>query len=78
MESNATTSNTKEKSEDDWDAEALFAAEEELALTATTFEQIDYENDWIVDSGCSNHMTACIVTVFNTPVSNSYNYGPYL
>ncbi|KAK3014222.1 hypothetical protein RJ639_008967 [Escallonia herrerae] len=57
MESNTTTSNTKEKSEDDWDAEALFAAEEELALTASTFEQIDYENDWIVDSGCSNHMT---------------------
>ncbi|KAK2978138.1 hypothetical protein RJ640_029132 [Escallonia rubra] len=57
VESNATISNTKEKSEDDWDTEALFAAEEELALTATTFEQIDYENDWIVDSGCSNHMT---------------------
>ncbi|KAK2977435.1 hypothetical protein RJ640_028596 [Escallonia rubra] len=58
VESNVATSNTKEKSEDDWDAEALFAAdEEELAHTATTFEQIDYENDWIVDSGCSNHMT---------------------
>lgn len=23
----------------------------------TTPEQIDYENDWIFDSGCSNHMT---------------------
>lgn len=23
----------------------------------TTSEQINYENDWIVDSGCSNHMT---------------------
>ncbi|KAK2973896.1 hypothetical protein RJ640_025605 [Escallonia rubra] len=57
VESNAATSNTKEKSEDDWDAEALFAAEEELALTVTTFDQIDYENDWIVESGCSNHMT---------------------
>ncbi|KAK2986903.1 hypothetical protein RJ640_024962 [Escallonia rubra] len=57
VESNAATSNTKEKSKDDWDAEALFAAEEELALTTTTFEQIDYENDWIIDSGCSNHMT---------------------
>uniref|UniRef100_A0A2N9JB62 Integrase catalytic domain-containing protein n=1 Tax=Fagus sylvatica TaxID=28930 RepID=A0A2N9JB62_FAGSY len=41
-----------------WDAEALFAMEEEeLALTVTTPEQIDYKNDWIVDSGCSNHMT---------------------
>uniref|UniRef100_A0A2N9EBN9 Retrovirus-related Pol polyprotein from transposon TNT 1-94-like beta-barrel domain-containing protein n=1 Tax=Fagus sylvatica TaxID=28930 RepID=A0A2N9EBN9_FAGSY len=36
----------------------LFAMEEEeLALTVTTPEQIDYKNDWIVDSGCSNHMT---------------------
>ena len=23
----------------------------------TTSKQIDYENDWIVDSGCSNHMS---------------------
>ena len=54
IESNAATS----KSEDEWDVEALFAMEEEeLALTATTFNQINYENDWIVDSGCSNHMT---------------------
>ncbi|KAG8364306.1 hypothetical protein BUALT_Bualt19G0115000 [Buddleja alternifolia] len=53
VESNAATS----KSEDEWDADALFVAEEELALTATTHEQIDYEKDWIVDSGCSNHMT---------------------
>ena len=57
-ESNAATSNSKERSEDDWDAEASFAVEEEeLALTASTVERIDYENDWIVDSGCSNHMT---------------------
>ncbi|PON55811.1 LOW QUALITY PROTEIN: hypothetical protein TorRG33x02_298480 [Trema orientale] len=26
-------------------------------LTATVPEQIDYDNDWIVDSGCSNYMT---------------------
>ncbi|KAK2978126.1 hypothetical protein RJ640_028680 [Escallonia rubra] len=57
VESNTATSNTKEKSEDDWDAEALFAAEQELALTTTTFEQIHYENVWIVDSGCPNHIT---------------------
>ncbi|KAE8723067.1 PLAC8 family protein [Hibiscus syriacus] len=38
--------------------ETLFATEEEeLALTVTTPERIDYKNDWIVDSGCSNHMT---------------------
>ena len=58
VESNAATSSSKENSEDGWDAEALFATkEEELALTVTTQERIDYKNDWIVDSGCSNHMT---------------------
>ncbi|KAL5848228.1 hypothetical protein ACOSQ4_006241 [Xanthoceras sorbifolium] len=56
-ESNIATSSSKEDSEDSWDADALLAMEEELALTATTPERIDYENDWIVDSGCSNHMT---------------------
>ncbi|XAR64037.1 hypothetical protein NMG60_11024235 [Bertholletia excelsa] len=54
VESNTATS----KSEDEWDAEAFFAADEkELALSATTFNQINYENDWIIASGCSNHMT---------------------
>nr|DAD23742.1 TPA_asm: hypothetical protein HUJ06_025205 [Nelumbo nucifera] len=54
VESNVATS----KSEEEWDAEALFAAEEEeLALIATISEHIDYEKDWIIDSGCSNHMT---------------------
>ena len=58
VESNAATSNLKENSEDGWDAEALFTKEEEeLALMATTPELIDYKNDWIIDSGCSNHMT---------------------
>lgn len=53
VESNATTS----KSEDEWDAQAFFAAIGESAFIATTSEQIDYEKDWIIDSGCSNHMT---------------------
>ncbi|KAM1391667.1 hypothetical protein ACFX2I_019360 [Malus domestica] len=58
VESNTATSSLKENSEDGWDAEALFITEEEeLALTVTTQERIDYKNDWIVDSGCSNHMT---------------------
>jgi hypothetical protein len=30
---------------------------EEIALTAETSGGVDYDNDWIVDSGCSNHMT---------------------
>ena len=31
--------------------------EEETALTTTSSNRIDYENDWIVDLGCSKHMT---------------------
>ncbi|KAE8708634.1 hypothetical protein F3Y22_tig00110336pilonHSYRG00004 [Hibiscus syriacus] len=58
VESNTATSNSKENSEDDWDDEALFATkEEELTLMVTISERIDYKNDWIVGSGCSNHMT---------------------
>ncbi|KAE8732211.1 tir-nbs resistance protein [Hibiscus syriacus] len=58
VESNIATSSSKENSENGWDTEALFATEEEeLALKVTTLEQIDYKNDWIVDSGYSNHMT---------------------
>lgn len=56
VESNVATS--KKEMEDEWDAEVLCAIEEyELALMAMTEDHIDYENDWIVDSGCSNHMT---------------------
>eukprot|EP00257_Ricinus_communis_P020180 XP_015579352.1 uncharacterized protein LOC107261843 [Ricinus communis] len=46
VESNVATS----KGEDEWDAEAFFAADEEETSYLTTFNQIDYENDWIVDS----------------------------
>ncbi|GJX59599.1 PLAC8 family protein [Tanacetum coccineum] len=55
VESNNVTS----KTEDEWDFEASFAAdEEEFAFaTITSDKKIDYDNDWIVDSGCSNHMT---------------------
>lgn len=52
VESNATAS----KREEEWDAKALFAVEE-LALIATKSEQFDYERDWIINSGYSNHMT---------------------
>ncbi|GMI76965.1 hypothetical protein HRI_001365800 [Hibiscus trionum] len=55
VENNVVTSN----SEEEWDTKAFFAVveEEELALTTTMLGKIDYENDWIVNSGCSNHMT---------------------
>ncbi|KAG6485792.1 hypothetical protein ZIOFF_054357 [Zingiber officinale] len=58
VQSNTATSNSKENSEDNWDAEALMATEEKDLALITTPEQIDYKNDWIVDSGCSNHMTS--------------------
>lgn len=32
--------------------------EEELALTVITSEWIDSKNDWIIDLGCSNHLTS--------------------
>ncbi|KAL0311277.1 UNVERIFIED_CONTAM: hypothetical protein Sangu_2422400 [Sesamum angustifolium] len=47
------------KTEDELDLEALFVADEdELAFVATISNKINYESDWIVDSGCSNHMTS--------------------
>lgn len=52
MKSNVVTS----KSKDEWDVEASFAVKEESALTVTS-EQINYEKDWIIDSGYSNHIT---------------------
>ncbi|KAG6471607.1 hypothetical protein ZIOFF_069051 [Zingiber officinale] len=57
VQSNTATSNPKENSEDDWDAEALFVAEENEVAFTTMSDKINYKNDWIVDSGCSNHMT---------------------
>ncbi|KAL0423115.1 UNVERIFIED_CONTAM: putative mitochondrial protein [Sesamum radiatum] len=54
VERNVVTS----KTEDEWDFEASFAVDEdELAFAVTISNQINYESDWIVDSGCSNHMT---------------------
>ena len=43
--------------EEEWDAEAICDIEEdEVVLMAIMREHIDYEDDWIIDSGCSNHM----------------------
>ncbi|KAK2967198.1 hypothetical protein RJ640_022454 [Escallonia rubra] len=62
VESNVATS----KVEEEWDAEAFFAGEEEdLAFTAITSNRINYEKDWIVDSGCSNHMTGDVEKLQN-------------
>lgn len=55
--SNIATSTSNKKSEDFWDAEAFFAIEEEdLALPSNISESIDHQNEWIVHSGCANHM----------------------
>ncbi|KAJ0431334.1 putative RNA-directed DNA polymerase [Helianthus annuus] len=44
--------------DDGWDAEAFIAQTEDVfALTATTDRKDNKLDDWIVDSGCSNHMT---------------------
>ncbi|KAL2531629.1 Uncharacterized protein Adt_04980 [Abeliophyllum distichum] len=66
------TSNEREKynSEEEWDAEALLVVieqtheemsssrlQEESTLVVVVSRRKYYENDWIVDSGCSNHMT---------------------
>ena len=54
-ESNVASSNME--MEEEWDAKVLYAIEEdELALMAMMRDHIDYENDWIIDSGYSNHM----------------------
>jgi hypothetical protein len=53
--------------EEEWDIEAGFSQEVEdneleedmevPAFAATIDPKIDYKEDWIIDSGCSNHMT---------------------
>ena len=55
VESNVATS--KKKMDDEWDAKVLCPIEEdELVLMAKMGEHIDYEDDWIIESGCSNNM----------------------
>ncbi|GKA62904.1 retrovirus-related pol polyprotein from transposon TNT 1-94 [Tanacetum coccineum] len=61
VESNNITS----KSENEWDFEASFDVDEEefSFATITSDKNIDYKNDWIVDSRCSNHMTGDTVNL---------------
>ena len=48
---------SKKEIEDKWDAKVLCSLEKDvLALMAIIKEHIDYENNWIIDSGCSNYM----------------------
>ena len=36
---------------------SIVEEDEEMALAVANPEQVNYREDWIVDSGCSNHMT---------------------
>lgn len=56
-ESNTVTSCSKKTYEDEWEIKASFEVEEQSAFIVIEAERIDYEKDWIVDLGCSNHMT---------------------
>lgn len=66
----ATSSKNEDAGEEDWNFDTSFFVEEkdiadargkgpteEHALNAVCEQSVDYKNDWIVDSGCSNHMT---------------------
>ncbi|KAG5598224.1 hypothetical protein H5410_029594, partial [Solanum commersonii] len=69
----ATSTQNKKDGEETWDFETSYAVEEtnqqeelvtchsnkedEIALAIVSEKLVDYEHDWIVDSGCSNHMT---------------------
>ncbi|KAL3503325.1 hypothetical protein ACH5RR_037774 [Cinchona calisaya] len=60
--------NVVNEPDEDWDVQVSFAVKEcafccttdqkdELALTTVNTNPINYNVDWIIDSGCSNHMT---------------------
>ncbi|KAK2997760.1 hypothetical protein RJ639_024907 [Escallonia herrerae] len=48
-----------------WNSKQHGAEEENLTFTAITSNRINYEKDWIVDSGCSNHMTGDVEKLQN-------------
>ncbi|XP_071703913.1 uncharacterized protein [Rutidosis leptorrhynchoides] len=52
---------------DEWDVEALMVTEEddEVSLSVSKPNKLDHHRDWIVDSGCSNHMTGDIEKLKN-------------
>ncbi|KAH0650219.1 hypothetical protein KY284_030131 [Solanum tuberosum] len=69
----ATSSQNQKDEEEIWDFETSYAVEEtnhqeelvtyhsnkeeEIAFTTVSEKLVDYEHDWIVNSGCFNHMT---------------------
>ena len=43
--------------EEEMAATSIAEEDEEIVLAVANPEQVNYKEDWIVDSGCSNHMT---------------------
>lgn len=48
---------TEDDSREEELAASCIAEPEEATLISVNDKVINYENDWIVDSACSNHMT---------------------
>jgi hypothetical protein len=44
--------------EEEMAATSIVEEDEEMALAVANPKQVNYREDWIVDSGCSNHMTS--------------------
>ncbi|CAH9133317.1 unnamed protein product, partial [Cuscuta epithymum] len=77
----ATSTLKESNSEEEWDFQVAYAVDndqelaasciieeeekEETALVTVSDRFINYENDWIVDSGCSNHMTGDMTKLEN-------------
>ncbi|KAH0718192.1 hypothetical protein KY285_014223 [Solanum tuberosum] len=78
----ATSTQNKKDEEEVWDFETSYAVEEtnqqeglvtchsnkeeKITLATVSEKLVDYEHDWIVDSGCSNHMTSDEKKLINT------------
>uniref|UniRef100_A0A2N9HGS9 GAG-pre-integrase domain-containing protein n=1 Tax=Fagus sylvatica TaxID=28930 RepID=A0A2N9HGS9_FAGSY len=48
---------TKPTKEEEMATASIMEEDKEMALAVANPEQVNYREDWIVDSGCSNHMT---------------------
>uniref|UniRef100_A0A2N9F8R9 CCHC-type domain-containing protein n=1 Tax=Fagus sylvatica TaxID=28930 RepID=A0A2N9F8R9_FAGSY len=51
--------------EEEMAATSIVEEDKEMALAMANLEQVNYKEDWIVDSGCSNHMTGHCYTSRN-------------
>ena len=56
---------TKPIEEEEMVAASIMEEDKEMALAVANPKQVNYREDWIVDSGCSNHMTGRCYTSRN-------------